>query len=289
MLQPNLKTWRGMLALAGIVSISACGRDASTPTQPSNLDFGLDGAELSPSGSGGPFTVWGLGPDSPYGRIYRWTGSNWAEPNPAARAGLIVGRSLDNGAWAIGDQGRIFTTEDGRVWREPDPSARASQITGSTSNAWSISGNFNRVSRSFNGGASWSEYFFLPPMTSFRQISAGNVSNVWALDTDGHILVTRDNGLSWQEPNSMARLTQISAMPSEGAWGIGADNRIFVTMDGRSWAEPNPSARATKITARDIDCAWVIGSANRVFLTENRGASWSEPNPQARLKLVAAQ
>ena len=79
-------------------------------------------------------------------------------------------------------------------------------------------------------------------------------------------------------------------MWTEGAWAIGDNNRVFVTLDqGESWSEPNPAVKAYQISAIDDLQAWAIGDSGRIFKTENRGASWSEPNPQARLKQVSAQ
>jgi hypothetical protein len=243
-------------------------------------------ADKKNSFQSGGTAVWGVGPDSPFGRVYLWTGADWKEPNPRASLKQISARTQDGGAWGIGADQRIFTTTDGLSWAEPNPAAKLNQISGDLYKAWGI-GDSNRVFLSVDEGKSW---FEPTPQTKLKQIAAGDSDNVWGLTPDGHVLKYYSGPYyRWLEPNPAARLNQISAMAGEGAWGIGAENRIFVTLDGLSWTEPNPSAKLFQISAQDDSNAWGIGAGNRIFRTQNRGASWSEPNPQARLKQVSAQ
>jgi len=122
-----------------------------------------------------------------------------------------------------------------------------------------------------------------------KQVSAGHIENVWGLATDGHVYKYDVTTQTWNEPNPAARLNQISAMADDGAWGIGANKRVFVSIDGASWAEPNQFAGLNQISASNDTYAWGIGDNNRVFETKNRGADWSEPNLKAGLKHVSVQ
>ncbi len=223
------------------------------------------------------YDIWGV---SANGRVSKWNGNAWFEPNPAARlAQISVG--LDGGVMGLTNDGRVWKW-NGNAWFEPNSLARLTQISSFREiDAWGV-GVEGRVFNTNNGGAGWGEVFFTKKI---KQVSAGSFVNIWALTEDGHIL--KNDGFSWFEPNSAARATQLSACHIDCVWAIGANNRVFFTNDGYGWYEPNSAAKLAQISgANDLD-AWGVASTGRVFQTTNRGESWSEPNPAARLKQIS--
>jgi Tectonin domain len=108
----------------------------------------------------------------------------------------------------------------------------------------------------------------------------------WGVGTDG--CVYRWNGTNWAEPNPSARLKQVAVSKQGGAvWGIGEDGRVY-KWNGESWMEPNPEARLNQISNMDGNQVWGIGANYRIFRSLNGGASWDEPFPALQLKQVAA-
>jgi len=177
---------------------------------PSNWQKTMTEAAKKKGSPSGTLKVWGIGPDSPYGRVYLWTGASWSEPSPTARLSRIS-RTTQGGAWGIGDNKRIFMTTNGVSWIEPNPTAKLNQISGNLYAAWGI-GDSYRIFLSINGGKSW---FEPTPQAKMKQISAGNFDNVWGVTPDGHVLKYSMSN-TWEEPSPTARLNQISAMAVTG-------------------------------------------------------------------------
>jgi photosystem II stability/assembly factor-like uncharacterized protein len=218
--------------------------------------------------------------------VYLLNGTSWAEPAPAARLKQVEA-ATQGGAWGVGPDGRAYWSTNGTHWDEPDPTVRLSQVSGNLTAAWGIGkGSNNHLLNSFNNGHSWSTASF---QNTIKQVSCGDPDNVWGVSTDGRIYKYNTLTHVWNEPNPAARAEQISAMVHDGAWAIGANKRVFVSIDGLAWAEPNPAAGANQISASDDLLAWAVGDNNRVFKTVNGGVHWTEPNPAAGLRQVSVQ
>jgi photosystem II stability/assembly factor-like uncharacterized protein len=227
---------------------------------------------------------WGVGPD---GRVYRWNGSSWAEPNPAARLKQVSVSKQGGAVWGLGPDGRIYRwNPKTNSWEEPNPAAHLNQISNlSGVELWGVGANY-QIFRTVNAGASWYEP---TPSTHLKQVSIGKFDNIWGVTADNHILWFNINTQSWEEPNPNASAYQIDAWTVDGAWAIGdATNfRIFKTYNGLTWYEPNPKAGAHQISGTDDLDAWALGADNRVFQTKNGGLIWSEPNPNAHLMQIS--
>jgi len=216
--------------------------------------------------------IWGLGYE---GRVCKWNGSAWYEPNPNARLNQVdLG---NNRVMGVGYSGRVFVWDSPfNTWVEPIANADVSQLSHLyLFDAWGISSATGKVVHS--DGTGWYPVNNAPDLD---QISAGPYPYVFGLKNNEIYLY--DGSFFWFLPNTNARLTYISAGKVPGVvWGIGYNNRIFKSQDnGASWDEPNPNAGLMKITALDDLNAWGIGYNNRVFRTTDGGLGWEEPNPE---------
>lgn len=237
-------------------------------------------------------SVWGCGTDD---RVYRWNGSSWDEPAPAARLKYVDVPEYSGSVWGIGGDQRIYKW-NGTSWAEPNANARLYQISSFSGNTAIGRGSGGFLYITSDGGVTWQRFTMI---TEVIDVSVGNTINnfCWVVKNPSGTAynylynLTQSTG-SWTY-KSFSNPKDVEANHSEGAWCINNNNQIYRSLTNlfSSFSQPNSSAGLLQISAYGDDVndshAWGIGGYNHIYRTTNGGASWDEPNPAARLRFVS--
>ncbi len=98
---------------------------------------------------------------------------------------------------------------------------------------------------------------------------------VWAIGANNRVFKSIDNGASWTEPNPAARLQQISC-GNYAVWGV-SYGRVY-KWNGSYWVEPVPSiTNAKEVTVVDNSVVWLVTNDNEVYRTLNGGGDDFNP------------
>lgn len=232
-------------------------------------------------------TVWGTGMD---GRVYRWNGANWDEPNSKARLKYVDAATQGAGVWGVGADHRVYTW-NGSSWDEPNPGATLYEISAFDEFHAIGLGWEGRLYRTTDGGQKWLEF---TEHDQFLEISVGQSSQnfMWGIkkyEVSPNVFTTQ----IWRFDYSISDFVMVpcgllasdisATTGADGVWLVDHNNDIY-KWDGLNWYQPNPQAGLYTIDCNgSFDTAWGIGYGGRVFRTTNSGQSWDEPNPAAKL------
>lgn len=215
-----------------------------------SIDNGASWTEPNPAArlqqiSCGNYAVWGVS----YGRVYKWNGSYWFEPNANPSWGNNAKNitAIDGTrAWLVDDNGNVRQTYDGGInWTSVNGGGNHKEVASDYSNALAIMNNkeiyyYNPPSNKFEDYATY--------LNKARHISIGGGFNkYWAIGEYYNIYYSSD-AVNWYEPNTSAYAYEITR-GNTYTFVIGNSQRIFRSIDGVTWAEPNPAAGAFKISA----------------------------------------
>jgi photosystem II stability/assembly factor-like uncharacterized protein len=212
---------------------------------------------------------------------------------------FAVCTATDRIAWAVGELGRIFRTEDGgATWTRQDaetkkPFLAASCIDGNT--AW-IGGKNALLYRTTDGGNTWT---LLTPNTTkhifdlaFTSTTHGIAVGDWGL-----LMVTDDGGTSWTlvgipedfvlsalaediglEPSDTI-LYAVSFPDAQHGWTVGEFGTILATADGgRTWRQQRAPVDSTLFGTyfETAERGWAVGIDAVVLHTSDGGATWNQ-------------
>jgi photosystem II stability/assembly factor-like uncharacterized protein len=210
-------------------------------------------------------------------------------------------------AWALSDQGVIRTADGGNNWARTLGQPVLGPIAAVDANtAWAVGSNFT-ISRTTDGGATWTQQYAGQPSIHWESIATGvcavDANNVWVCgytvfwDTPPygvHAVVTRtsDGGLNWTQVsfgNNGSMNFGISALDANTAWTCGSDTStncpIMKTVDGGTTWVPQAngitSTLMTGISAVDANHAFAVGAtpstnpAHSYILKTSDGSNWS--------------
>lgn len=97
----------------------------------------------------------------------------------------------------------------------------------------------------------------------------------------GHILISEDHGVSWQQQEvpTRANLTSVFFIDSDNGWVAGHDSVILQTSDGgRHWqqvyADPEDERPILDLWFRDMHHGYAVGAYGLFLVTEDGGKSW---------------
>lgn len=213
-----------------------------------------------------PQTAWVVGESDGYATIYHTTngGLIWNRMGSAAQVPNVglqkVATFGDNRIWAVGIGAILHSRDGGATWTNQVPAGYATnQFQGIASpdgvNVW-VTGNsvggYATILRSTNGGTSW-----------IRQ--SGSTNDVQLLQ----------------------RILDISAVNSNNAWAIGADNPgangwyvLSTTNGGVTWTQQSHgNYDGNGIHAVDASTIWAVTDNNTTWST-NGGATWNVTSSQ---------
>ncbi len=202
-------------------------------------------------------------------------------------------------AWAVGELGRIFRTEDGgATWTQQDagtkkPFLAASCTDGDT--AW-IGGKNALLYRTTDGGRTWT---MLSPNTTkhvfdlaFTSATHGIAVGDWGL-----LMYTDDGGSSWSlvgipEDFTLSPLAEdigldpsdtilyaVSFPDAQHGWTVGEFGTILATADGgRTWRQQRGPVDSTLFGTHfeTAERGWAVGIDAVVLHTSDGGVTWSQ-------------
>jgi photosystem II stability/assembly factor-like uncharacterized protein len=97
----------------------------------------------------------------------------------------------------------------------------------------------------------------------------------------GHILISEDHGVSWQQQEvpTRANLTSVFFIDSANGWTAGHDSVILQTRDGgRHWqqvySDPDDERPILDLWFRDMTHGYAVGAYGLFLATEDGGKSW---------------
>lgn len=242
------------------------------------------------------YQFWGTGSDN---RVYRWNGSIWTEPNPAARLAYVEVSSYGSGTstsstgvWGIGPDNRVYNW-NGSYWTEPNPAARLYAIAPWDNTRALGIGSEGTLYITNNGGASWSLF---GTKKWFVSISVGNSFNIWGITADNNQLPSKlwqynIYTYGWDYKVTPVYPLRAAAMFTDGVYffeNTAGARKIYRSFDGINFTQPNPAAalyRSISAAGNDIVCG--IGSSNTPYASYNSGASWNYLNSQAQLSRIS--
>ncbi len=97
----------------------------------------------------------------------------------------------------------------------------------------------------------------------------------------GHILISEDHGVSWQQQEvpTRATLTSVFFVDPDNGWAAGHDSIILQTRDGgRHWlevyADPDDERPILDLWFRDTEHGYAVGAYGLFLKTDDGGESW---------------
>ena len=246
-------------------------------------------------------TLWGLGTDwngnPEYGRVFRWNGTSWDEPNPAARL-FSISQGSYSGTWGLGGPHtagarRIFKW-NGTSWDEPNPGANLYEIEALTNLVDLGVGGSGRMYITTNGGLSWSLYHSFDPSTIIHGLSvAVNNSNfAWLARDFNEVIYQSSDYATWTSRHTYGAPVYCTAadMLSSDAYILLNNGALYRLqyVGGSVINTVNATAPSfLDMSSKEHGVIWGIGPDRRVYKSIDEGATWNQPNPAARLDKIS--
>ena len=108
----------------------------------------------------------------------------------------------------------------------------------------------------------------------------------------GTILFTEDAGLSWNKAaifgDAAAKLNRVFFVNQKNGWTVGAQGKIFQTVNGgKVWREQksNVAEDLTDVFFNDTANGWAVGDQGTILRTDTAGNVWTTVKSNARHKL----
>lgn len=120
-------------------------------------------------------------------------------------------------------------------------------------------------------------------------VSIRSDETAWAIGTyetsgNGRVFKSTDQGQSWQEPNSAARLKFVEIAKDQSVWGVTSNKKIW-KWNGSSWNLK--SGYLDQISA--ISSSSAIGTYNgNIYVTYNNGSNWYQFTTLTNVNWVSA-
>lgn len=195
--------------------------------------------------------------------------------------GVTTFQFLDaNRGWALGRtatgsaNGALWQTTDGGVnWQATTlPSTEFNALAFADANTGLLVGNGGRVSRSTDGGKTWTAVAS-GVVQAFYGVRFTSATEAWIVGSSGTLLHSTDAGASWTAAPGVQTFTHfrdIRFAGTKNGWVVGDAGTILATRDGGlTWsAQASGTARDLfSVFALDAGTAWIGGADGLVLAT----------------------
>lgn len=191
-----------------------------------------------------------------------------ATPEKSRRLDLYGVSFIDrNNGWIVGDEGTVFSTDNGgKSWTEQRSGTKAQLFNVSASDKYFVFavGTGGTLVRSVNGGRTW-ERQPIGVSKDLNDIQFTEKDRAVITGDDGTLLVTVDRGATWvrRDVPTNGRLLGISFADKKSGWVAGYGGTILVTVDGgQTWTAETSgvSANLFALSAHKSARAVLVGA-----------------------------
>ncbi|HIE29861.1 TPA: hypothetical protein EYP66_21535 [Candidatus Poribacteria bacterium] len=190
--------------------------------------------------------------------------------------------------WAIGSEGKIFTTKDGgETWERISSANEELRDIFFLNNGegWIVGGEEKSfILHTQNGGQTWSikERNFTVPLKKVHFVNSKEgwaVGGVWRPGFRTGIILHTKDGMNWEQQLEVRPpLEGVDFVDENEGWVVGSGAAIFHTKDGgRNWERQNAgeiNTHLTDVLFLDTQKGWIVGWDGLVLHTEDGGENW---------------
>ena len=231
-------------------------------------------------------------------RIFKWNGSSWDEPNPAAHLWQVEAskNSGSGSVWGTSTNFHIFRW-NGASWDEPNPNASLRLVVPmSNSVAYGIGTNL-RIYVTINGGVSWSLFSALTSVTwmsvggsssQIYAISGATVSNLFKYSPTSGTFTTLNLGFRSDRVSTSSNGGAVYTTRIDPKSGGGYNYTMYKNINNSGYVV-TPFPNEVEISSSgDNSNLWTIGTGNNIYTSPVNGDWWIEPNTAARAIMITA-
>lgn len=186
--------------------------------------------------------------------------------------------------WAVGDEGKIYKTEDGwEEWEIIDIGLSSFETLHAVAftdedTGW-IVGQLGNMFSTTDGGENWEEAdneF----EEAFYDLTFLNEEVAWSVGSNGKIIYTDDGGENWNVQSTPVEesLFTVSALDDETVWVAGSSGTILFTQDGgTTWEESTDFSGDVRLADSDFvdeNTGWISGYDGTILHTSDGGDTW---------------
>jgi hypothetical protein len=195
-------------------------------------------------------------------------------PNEFLAGGSPDFRDVISG-FAVRDAGLIRSTDAGRSWRTVSLGGEA-RLTALSLVGGKLYG-YDDLSKSFRvsdaRGRTWEELSKLEGMVDFA-VSPGGGLRIFATIEDRAMVMSDDGGRSWQGTPPAFQLIEWPA--PDQLWAVDAEGGIHLSRDaGATWEQPGDAPDAVRAFYAQPALLLVALRDNRIFASTDGGRTWS--------------
>lgn len=208
-------------------------------------------------------------------------------------------------AWAVGNFGSIYVTEDGgKTWQARTSNTKQPLFSvdfADDRHGW-IVGKSGLILRTVDGGKTWTpQQSPIEPAKHLFKVSAIDAQNAWVVGDWGAVLQTRDGGATWtdrslaglavervESPDRMMQtitddviLYDVSFPDRQHGFVAGEFGTLLATADGgEHWRLiPLPTEKTLfGVHFRSPEEGWVVGIDGIILRTQDGGRTWTTQN-----------
>jgi photosystem II stability/assembly factor-like uncharacterized protein len=148
-------------------------------------------------------------------------------------------------------------------------------------NTFWAAGEYGLITRTSDGGATWTAAAGKLPSITFRSIHAVDEQNVWAVGDYETLVHTTDGGKTWTIKTATTihdGYSAVVALNANTAWVTHSSQSLMVTNDaGATWSKVNTGIDDLLLTLATLDgkVLWAAGMNGKIVRSEDSGKTWS--------------